>query len=259
MELVELRDNRLEEGGDRHHLFDFRWQVANAELERRKKRMRPHVPPDLLRVVDAARLDEQVDVRVELTDRTEVVRNISPRKLLEDLAAITLQSGVPPDPERRARRQRQNVRQKVPRRVHQMHRGVAVINSDVNVHSEDQQRARHVLHLLDEQVVTLVRRDLRRLPVRERMRRRRRDSQSLLRCKLGNHASEANDVGTSLLDVGADSGPDLDHRLMHLGLHLLPENHLALIDHFGDVRLQVARHRVDDLELFFDSQREVSH
>ena len=48
----------LEKGGDADRLVDAQRNVADAVLERRKKRMGADVPPDLLGVVDAVGLDE---------------------------------------------------------------------------------------------------------------------------------------------------------------------------------------------------------
>ena len=81
----------------------------------------------------------------------------------------------------------------------------------------------------------------------------------LLSASVGDGAPELDDVGARLLNIRADAGADFDHRLMHLRLDLLAEDHPPLVDHLGDVRAQLARLRVDDLKLFFDSEREVRH
>ena len=59
VELPELDGDRLEERGEADRLVDAHRHVADAVLERGEERMRPHVPPDLLRVVDAVRLHQQ--------------------------------------------------------------------------------------------------------------------------------------------------------------------------------------------------------
>src|SRR6185503_20272892 len=48
----ELDDDRLRERGDRNRRARRRRHVADAEFQRAERRMRPQVPPDLLRVVD---------------------------------------------------------------------------------------------------------------------------------------------------------------------------------------------------------------
>ncbi len=54
--------------------------------------------------------------------------------------------------------------------------------------------------------------------------------------KSGDRASKPDDVGTRLLDVCADTGADFDHRLVHLRLDLLAQEHSPLVDHLGDMR-----------------------
>src|SRR6185503_8111640 len=75
----------------------------------------------------------------------------------------------------------------------------------------------------------------------------------------GDRAPELDDIQARFLNVRANTGADFDHRLMHLRLYLLAENHAALVHHLGDVRAQLARLGVDDLKLFFDSKSEVRH
>ncbi len=53
-------------------------------------------------------------------------------------------------------RQRQDVRQEVPHRVHDVDRGVAILDADVDVQAEDQVRARHQLHVFHHLLVALV-------------------------------------------------------------------------------------------------------
>ena len=69
--------------------------VADAELERREERMRADVPPDLLGVVDAVGLDQQVDEVFVLGPAGESVGDVGARELVEDLAAIGLAGRYP--------------------------------------------------------------------------------------------------------------------------------------------------------------------
>ena len=126
--------------------------------------MRADVPPDLLRLVDAAGLEQETHIVVELRIRTEVIRDVGSRELLEYLRAIAFQSGLGAHPKRRASGKRQHVRQEVSRGVHQMYLSLAVVNANVNVHAEYQQRLRQHLHLVNQRLVMLVRRDLLVLP-----------------------------------------------------------------------------------------------
>ena len=82
--------------------------------------MRPHVPPDLLGVVDAVGLDQQVDEALVVGPAREGVGDVGARKLVEHLAAIRLEPGVEADPERRVGGQREQVRQEVAHLVHQV-------------------------------------------------------------------------------------------------------------------------------------------
>src|SRR3954454_6208862 len=57
---VQLDDDRLRERRDGDRRARRRRHVADPELQRAERRMRPQVPPDLLAVVDAVELDERV-------------------------------------------------------------------------------------------------------------------------------------------------------------------------------------------------------
>ena len=70
-------------------------------------------------------------------------------------------------------------------------------------------------------------------------------------------AAQVVEIGRRFLDVRADAGADLDHRLVHLGLHLLLHPPLALVDDLGgDVRAQVERDGIDRLVFLFDPDGE---
>ena len=122
-----------------------------------------------LRVVDAVQFDEQLDVVLVLAPRAEMIGHAGAREAAEDRRPVRLQPGVAPHPERRAGRERQQVRQEVARRVHQVDRRLAVGHRDVDVQPEDQQRARQLLQLLDDAVVADAGREDLILPVREGM------------------------------------------------------------------------------------------
>jgi hypothetical protein len=106
-------------------------QMRNSSVPER--RLRTQVPPDLLAVVDAVQFDEQVDVVLVLGPRVQVIRDPGPREATEDGGAERLQSGVAPNPERRAGRQRQQVRQEVPGLVHQRDHRRPIGHGDVHV------------------------------------------------------------------------------------------------------------------------------
>src|SRR5438874_4741516 len=56
--------------------------------------------------------------------------------------------------------------------------------------------------------------------------------------------------------IVANLGAKLDHRLVHLGFDLFLEDHLTLRKNLLDVRTQLARFRIDDLEFFLNADRE---
>src|ERR1700689_801682 len=67
-------------------------------------------------------------------------------------------------------------------------------------------------------------------------------------------------VGFQFVHVRANFGADLDDGLMHLALHLLAETWRGRFHQFADVRTQLTRSRINDLEFFFDTNREpVTH
>ena len=76
-------------------------------------------------------------------------------KAAEDGGAVGLQPRVASHPERRAGGEREQVRQEVARRVHQVDGRAVIGHGDVHVHAEDEQRSRELLELLDDVLVAL--------------------------------------------------------------------------------------------------------
>src|SRR5258705_11135397 len=56
------------------------------------------------------------------------------------------------------------------------------------------------------------------------------------------------------IDGIANLRAQLHHRLVHLGLDLLLENDFSTFENFVNMRTQLARFRIDDGELLFDTQ-----
>ena len=149
------------------------------------------------------------------------------------------------------------MRQEVPHLVHQVNAGFAILDADVHVQAEDQVRARHELHVLDDLQVALVGIDVLDAPVREWMRRAGAEQQAVVLGERHHRAPQVEDVGARLFHVAADAGPDLDDRLVHLGLDALVELPLALGNDLGvDVRAEIKRDRIDRLVFLFDADRE---
>ncbi len=114
-----------------------------------------------------------------------------------------------------------------------------------------------MLQLFNQCKVALVFSDLLVCPMRERMCRSCDDREILALRKLGDYSTQPDDICLRLLDVTTDHRSDFNHRLMHLGLDLLTENHSPFVQNFVDARPEVARRWIDDLELFLDADGEV--
>src|SRR5216683_61738 len=138
-----------------------------------------------------------------------------------------------------------------------MNLAFAIWNTNVNVQAKDQQRPSHSLQLLNQQLVSLIIENLLVLPARNGMRRSGYDLKAILLGQRCNNTSQVRYVGPRLLNVLAHAGAYLNHRLDHLGLNLLAENHLAFVKKLRYVRAQLARLRIDDLKLLFDAECEL--
>src|SRR6266478_900042 len=77
---VQLHHNRLRQRRNRARFFHFCCHVAHAELQRAKHRMRPHIPPDFLRIIDAVQLHQQICKIFVFTLRAKMLRQSRPRK-----------------------------------------------------------------------------------------------------------------------------------------------------------------------------------
>ena len=126
---------------------------------------------------------------------------------------------------------------------------------DVHVEPKDDERAHDVLELDLEHLVTLVLGDLLVFPARERMGARAGDPQSLGLEELGQGVSHLAELVARLVDVFADGGADLDHRLHHLALHLVAQLRCSRRQEGVDMRVELAR-GVDDLVFLFDTDRQ---
>src|SRR6266498_2920744 len=65
-QFVELHADRLDQRRDRYRLVHAHRNVADAELDRLEEGVRAEIPPDLLAVVDAVRLDHDACKLVEV-------------------------------------------------------------------------------------------------------------------------------------------------------------------------------------------------
>ena len=149
--------------------------VANPDLERVKKWMKPDVPPDFLRVIDTARLDQQFEKIFILGKALEGVRRAGAREALEDFEPIAFQSGVASDPEGGIGRERVEMGQKIAGLIHDMNRHRAIGNADVDMEPEDEIGARDLLQVFHDRSVSFALGDVLIEPMRKGMRPGRSD------------------------------------------------------------------------------------
>ena len=146
------------------------------------------------------------------------------------------------------------MRDEITRVIHHVNRGLAVLDADVHVQSEDEIGARHQLHVFDDILVAIVGIDLLHAPVGKGMRGGGGEAQAILASQANHVAAQFLQLVLGVLDVGADRGADFDDRLVHLGLDALLKDELALLDDLGmNVRAQIAGFRIDGLVFLFDS------
>lgn len=82
------------------------------------------------------------------------------------------------------------------------------------------------------------------------------DAQAVRLRELDDGPPETNQLLPGLADVLAHRGPHLDDRLVELGLELIVEDHLAVLQDVGDVRRQLPAFGVDELIFLLDPDRE---
>jgi hypothetical protein len=173
--------------------------------------------------------------------------------------AVRLQPGIPPHPERRARRECQQVRQKVPDLVHQVDHDRPIRQADVDVEAENQERPRELLQFLDDVVVTNAGRDDLIFPARKRMSARSGHGKTDPLGRIRQLPAIAEDLLAKLGHVAADLRAHFDDRLMHLALDLVSQHRCTRRQKLGDVRPQLSALRVDDLEFLLDAEGEAVH
>ena len=149
------------------------------------------------------------------------------------------------------------MRQEVPQLIHQVNQRLAVLDADVDVQAEDQVGARDDLHVLDDLQVALVGVDVLHAPVGERMRGAGDELQAVLLGERDHLPAQVAQIRRRFLDGLADARADLDHRLVHLGLHAFVQLPLALFEDLHlDVRAQVERDGIDRLVFLLDPEGE---
>ena len=171
---------RLVVGGERDGVLDARDRVADPQLDRAEPRVEADVPPDVRVVGDAAGALELADqlreLLVALEPRGTPERGKAEKTICREERARRLAA-----PERRAGRERQELRQVDQEPVRDVDRLVGVVDRRVHVHAEDQLAPCDVLHLVDELAVPVLGRDPLPLEEAEGVRSRRGEAAALRR------------------------------------------------------------------------------
>ena len=253
---VHLRD-RLEERRDRDDVLEPRDGVAHAQLDRAEARMRADVPPDVRVVGDAAGALELADDLGEVRVVLEPRRRAGARERGEDHLPARREAGRLAAPERRVRRQREQLGEVDEQAVHHLDRLLGVVDRDVDVHAEDQLAAGDVLQLVDELAVAVARGDPLPLEEAERMRAGRRRSGSPRSARSRRRTSRSWRQGVQHVVGGAaDRRRHLEHRLHQLGGDVILQ--LAVLDrreHRVDVLHEIPRLGVEQHVLLLDAER----
>src|SRR5581483_8722517 len=126
----------------------------------------------------------------ELLERRERRRQAAAREGVEDLRPRRREAGVAPVPERRVRRQREELRHPGPKRVRNRDCLLRGLEPDVHVEAEDQLALGDPLHRLDQLLVARLLGDVLVLVARERMRSRGSEADAELRRRVADPPAE---------------------------------------------------------------------
>ena len=185
-----------------------------------------------------------------------MLRDAAARKTAEDGSAVGLEAGVAPHPERRAGRECEQVRKKVPRLVHQIDCRLAIRNSHVDVQAEDEQGPGQLLEFLDDAVVPEARGQDLVLPVGEGVGAGGGHGQADTLGTARQFVAYAEDFVLELMHVLAYLRAHLDNGLVELPLDLIPQRRRARFEQLRDVGAQPPRLGIDYLELLLHTERE---
>src|SRR5713226_178660 len=260
VEAMELDDDGLCQCGDGNSLLYLGGDIAHAELKGAERGVRADVPPDFLAAVDAVELDEEAEEIFVGAPGFELLGDASAREAAKDGGAEGFQAGVAAHPERRAGGEREEVGKEVAHHVHHVDRGLLVGHGDVDVHAEDQERARELLQFLDDVLVAFAGGDDLIDPTGEGVRAGGGDLQAGALGGGDQFAARAVHFDAQLTDVFANLRAGLDDGLVHLVLDLLDDIRRSGGDELHDMRAELTCGGVDDLKFFFYADgKAVSH
>ena len=146
--------------------------------------------------------------------------------------------------------------QEITRLVHEVDPFFAIGNSDMNMQAEDEIGPRDLLHVLHDRRVAFVGGDQLIVPMRKGVRARGSDLQSAAPRQQREFRSQLCDLFARLVNILANLRAQLDDRLVHLRFHVLFQRHPPVIENLLDVRTQLPRFRIDDLEFLFNPKSE---
>src|SRR6266702_1446658 len=148
------------------------------------------------------------------------------------------------------------MREEITRLVHDVDSLLAIGNSHMYVQTKDQIGSGDLLHVFDNCRVALVHRDELVHPMRKRMRTGGSNLETVARRQFCQLPPKIDNLLPGNARVAANLCAELHHRLVHLGLDALLQNHFAAIQNLLDVRSQFACFRIDDLEFLLDAESE---
>ena len=88
MQLPELYDGSLDQSRQCNGFISTKRYIADPKFEGGKVRMRPYVPPDLFRIINAVSLDEEIDEPLVFTVAGKSIRDVCTWKFIEYFAAV---------------------------------------------------------------------------------------------------------------------------------------------------------------------------
>ena len=140
--------------------------------------------------------------------------------------------------------------------IHDLDRLFAIRDANVDVQPENEIAARDLLHVVHDRGVAVAGRDQLVHPMRKGMSAGGSNEQAAPGGELGEFAPQLQHLRARTLNVGANFSPELDDRLMHLWLDVLLQRHFAVVENLLNVRAQLARFRINDLEFLLDAKSE---
>ena len=218
--------------------------------------MGPDVPPDVRVVRDAARALELAHDGGVVVVVAEPRRRPRAREGREDDLPARREPRRLAAPEGRARGEREQRRELREEPVHDLDRLVGIVDRHVDVHPEDQLAPCHVLELVDERVVAVLRRDPLPLEEAEGVGARRADAKALAPRHVADVPAQLGQLAHHVPGRVAHGRRDLEHGLHQLCVEPLGELvALDRVEHHLDVLDEVERRRIEEHVLLLDAQR----